>query len=191
MIVEGLITTTNPDGTTNVAPQGPLVDRAMTRLVLRPFQSSRTFENLCRARQGVFHVTDDVLLLAQTAIGPPDPPPPLLPCAAVEGRILADACRWYALRITSIDACHERSEMTAEVVAQGTLREFLGFNRARHAVIEAAILATRVGLLPGDEILRELARLRAPVDKTGGPRERQALALLEEYVRRRLAGEEH
>ena len=35
-------------------------------------------------------------------------------------------------------------------------REFFGFNRAKHAVLEAAILATRVELLPADEILSEL-----------------------------------
>ena len=62
-------------------------------------------------------------------------------------------------------------------------REFLGFNRARHAVLEAAILATRTHLLPADQLRTEFARLQVIVDKTAGPRELEAMALLSEYVR--------
>ena len=64
----------------------------------------------------------------------------------------------------------------------GTRREFLGFNRARHAVLEAAILATRTHLLPREQISEEFARLQVIVDKTAGPRERDAMAMLTEYV---------
>src|SRR6058998_1593136 len=62
-------------------------------------------------------------------------------------------------------------------------REFLGFNRARNAVLEAAILATRTHLLPPEQISADFARLQVIVDKTAGPREREAMALLSEYVR--------
>jgi len=74
------------------------------------------------------------------------------------------------------------------VVHQGFRREFLGFNRARHAVLEAAILATRTHLLPAGQIRDEFARLQVIVDKTAGPREREAMALLTEYVRTAPAG---
>jgi hypothetical protein len=66
-------------------------------------------------------------------------------------------------------------------------REFIGFNRARHAVLEAAILATRVHLLPAEQIRDELTRLRVPVEKTAGPREEEAWTMVENYVMRRLA----
>ena len=71
----------------------------------------------------------------------------------------------------------------ARVVHSGRLRDFFGFNRAKHAVVEAAILATRIHLLPRDEILAEFARLKTPVEKTAGPQEIEAFALLERYVR--------
>jgi hypothetical protein len=61
----------------------------------------------------------------------------------------------------------------------------MGFNRAKHAVLEAAILATRTHLLPADQIRDEYARLQIIVDKTAGPREREAMALLTAYVRSR------
>jgi hypothetical protein len=69
------------------------------------------------------------------------------------------------------------------VVHRGTRREFLGFNRARHAVIEAAIYVTRLHLLPREFIESELARLQVIVDKTAGAEELEAMALLTEHVR--------
>jgi hypothetical protein len=68
------------------------------------------------------------------------------------------------------------------VVHRGVTREFMGFNRAKHAVLEAAILATRTHLIPAEQIRDEFARLQVIVDKTAGPREREAMALLTGYV---------
>ena len=62
-------------------------------------------------------------------------------------------------------------------------REFLGFNRARHAVLEASIIASRARRLPADDIDAELARLQVLVDKTAGPREREAMELVRAHVR--------
>jgi hypothetical protein len=53
-------------------------------------------------------------------------------------------------------------------------------------VLEAAILATRTHLLPAQEIRDELRRLQVIVDKTAGPREHEAMALLTGYVRETL-----
>ncbi len=41
----------------------------MRRFVLRPFRTSTTYRNLKAHGEGVLHITDDVLLLARTAIG--------------------------------------------------------------------------------------------------------------------------
>ncbi|MFN0050617.1 MAG: DUF447 domain-containing protein, partial [Planctomycetales bacterium] len=64
----------------------------------------------------------------------------------------------------------------------GRLRDFFGFHRARHAVLEGAILATRVHLLSPGEIQSEFDRLKTIVHKTAGPREREAFDMLREYV---------
>ena len=66
---------------------------------------------------------------------------------------------------------------------RGFRREFIGFNRARHAVLEAAIYATRLHLLPRPFVESELARLQVIVDKTAGPHEIEAMALLTRHVR--------
>ena len=47
---------------------GPEVDTPLTGLVLKPYKSSRTYQNLKRTPAGVLHVTDDVELIARAAI---------------------------------------------------------------------------------------------------------------------------
>jgi hypothetical protein len=188
MILEGIVTTVSAGGAVNVAPMGPQVEPAegggeLTRFVLRPFRTAQTCANLLAHGEGVLHVTDDVLLLARAAIGPLEPPPPFCPAGRVRGWVLADACRYHEFRIIACDDRPERARFEAAVVHTGRLRDFFGFNRAKHAVIEAAILATRVHLLARDEIAAEYRRLAVLVDKTGGPREREAFALLQEYVK--------
>jgi len=183
VILEGIVTTINKDGTVNVSPMGPQVEPEMRSVVLRPYDTSTTCRNLRRTGEAVLHVTDDVELLARAAVGRLDRLPPMTPSRAVEGWILDDACRWYELRVRDIDDREPRRVIECDVVDQGRQRDFFGFNRAMHAVVEAAILATRVEFLPGVQILDDFSRLAVLVEKTGGPRERKAFAFLDQYVR--------
>src|SRR6188768_4449317 len=91
LIAEGIVTTVNPDGSANISPMGPRVDRDFSHLMLRPYQTSTTYQNLKRTGEGVFHITDDVLLIAKAAIGELDPLPPLEPAKHVRGFVLKDA----------------------------------------------------------------------------------------------------
>jgi uncharacterized protein len=181
MILEGLVTTTGPDGAMHLAPMGPRVEPDWSGFLLRPFPSSQTFRNLKAHGQGVLHVTDDVLVLAQAAVGQ-CPPQPARPAERVAGFVLTGACRFYEFVVRSMDESQERVHIRAEVVHRGTLREFFGLNRAKHAVVEAAILATRTSILPLDEILADIAKLAILVEKTGGADEREAFALLRDHV---------
>ena len=137
-------------------------DLSMARFVLRPFRTSTTYHNLKARGEGVFHVTDDVLLLAQTAIGVPIDPGARAPAGrGRRGLDPAGACRYYEFRVVELDDRDERTTIVVETVAQGRLRDFFGFNRAKHAVVEAAILATRTAFLPLDEMLAEFASWRS------------------------------
>lgn len=184
MILEGIVTTLNSDGTVNIAPMGPRVDAAMEQLVLRPFRTSTTYQNLKRAGVGVCHVTDDVWLLARAAVGQLPSDIALTPAERLDVPRLADCCRWYEFRVTSLDDRAERTEIVVEVVHCGRVRDFFGFNRAKHAVVEAAIAATRIGILPKEEIDAEMKRLKPLVDKTGGEAEQRAFAFLSDYIER-------
>ncbi len=182
MILEGLVTTLSPSGELNVAPMGPRVEPEMRRFVLRPYRSSTTYGNLKATGEGVLHVTDDVLLLARAAIGLPVDVP-TREADAVRGRILTTACRYFEFRVVDLDDREDRTTIVAQTVAEGRFRDFFGLNRAKHAVVEAAILATRVEFLPLTEILAEYRKLAVLVEKTGGPDEHEAFKLLLEHVR--------
>jgi hypothetical protein len=182
MILEGIVTTLNDDGSVNIAPMGPRVDATMSRFLLRPFRTAQTYRNLKRHGEGVLHVTDDVWLLARAALGPVEPAPALIAANQVQGFVLADACRAYEFRVLSFDESGERVGIAAEVVHSERFRDFFGLSRAKHAILEAAILATRTDFLPLAEIDAEFHELAILVDKTGGEQERQALAFLRAHL---------
>lgn len=184
MILEGILTTRNADRTINIAPMGPRVDREIRRLRLRPFPGSRSFDNLRRTGEGIFHVTDDIELLAQAAVGDPDPRPDLQPCSVVDGSILSDACRWYAFRIRNWEEEADRPAADCEILEMGRLRDFFGWNRAKHAVLEAAILATRLAWSDPVTSERQLNELAVIVAKTAGEQEQRAFAFVQDYTRR-------
>lgn len=197
VILESIVTSVDAGGRVNLAPMGPAVlsgrledPDAEVRFLLRPFRSSRTYQNLIEIPRATIHVTDDSMLFAQAAID-------ALSDQQILQRVdrlrqtdwwpLKDCHRWFAVEIESVGGDDLRSEMPCRVVQTETLRPFFGFNRARHAVIEAAILATRTHLIPPPQIHAELARLRTLVDKTGGATEHEAFGLLEVTIDERLA----
>jgi hypothetical protein len=176
-VLETVVTTINPDGSINCAAMG--VEWGEQRIVIKPFRGTRTLRNLRATPAAVVNLTDDILLFSQAALG--DPHPPTRPAEHVEGAILEDACSWREVRVEAIED-GERARVDTVVVGGGVGRGFLGFNRASHAVLEASILASRARMLDGEEIEAEFRRLQVLVDKTAGPRERQAMA----YVRAKV-----
>ncbi|MBY0528371.1 MAG: DUF447 family protein [Gemmataceae bacterium] len=184
MILEGIVTTVAAAGDVNIAPMGPCVESDMRRFLLRPFNTSQTYRNLKAHGEGVLHVTDDVLLLAKAALRRPDPPPELVPATRVRGLVLRDCCRYFEFRVASLDDRDERVRIEVEVIHTAHVREFFGFNRAKHAVVEAAILATRTDFLPLEEIEADYRKLAVIVAKTGGPAEQEAFDFLRAHVRR-------
>lgn len=182
MIVEGLLTSTDSSGTLNVAPMGPIVHGDFDSFTLRPWAGSTTFQNLTLTQRGVFHLVDNVSIIAEAAIRRLTTAPDTLPANSIEGFVLENCCRWFEFQITSIDTSHERSEMTAHVVHTGHRHPFRGFNRARHAILEAAILATRLRLIPRDEVESALRFLSPAVAKTGAKEEQDSFQMLQDYI---------
>jgi len=179
MIVETIVTSLSEDGAVNIAPMG--VEWDDTRIVLKPFLETATYRNVSASGAAVVNLTDDVRVFAKAAIS--NPVYATMPAAIVRGVVLADCCSWRELQVQSIDSTPPRSRIETAVAHRGARREFVGFNRACHAVLETAIYATRLHLLSRAFVESELARLQTIVDKTAGPREFEAMALLAEYIR--------
>src|SRR3989449_286882 len=180
VIIESVLTTMDARGAINFAPMG--VEWGEAEIVIKPFLETTTFKNLEATRVAVINLTDDVMVFAQGAIA--NVQFPAVPAGLVRGVVLEAACSWREVEVRALDATPPRARLVTRIVHRGMRREFLGFNRARHAVLEAAILATRTHLLPAEQIRADFERLQVIVDKTAGPREREAMALLTDYVRR-------
>ena len=176
----------SPDEVVNCAPMGVEwdPDEGGDTIVLKPFLDTATYRNVSATRTAVVNVIDDVRVFARAAIS--NPAYETVPAERVRGVVLSNACSWCEVEVRSIDSTPPRSRIETGVVHRGTRRAFIGFNRARHAVLEAAIYATRVHMLPRDFLTSELERLQVIVDKTAGPREYEAMTLLAGYLRSRL-----
>lgn len=178
MIIESIFSTLGSDGQPNFAPMG--ITWGESELIVRPFRETATYRNLLATGYGVLSLTDDVLPFVQTSLYRADLPH--FPAQTVPGVVLQGACSWRELQVLEVSGSPERAEIRCQVVHTGHNREFLGYCRASVAVLEAAILATRLhAQTPAAvyEIMRHYAQI---VAKTGGDNDRQAFQLVEQFI---------
>ncbi len=180
MIIETIVTTLNETGEANFAPMGVTIGEE--EIVIRPYKDSATCRNLVTTGAAVVNLTDNCRLFAESAISSPQFP--TFPAELVLGLVLTDACSYYECSVMHADTASERATFHCKTLKKGILREFIGFNRAKNAIIEAAILATRVRFLGVPQILEEYRRMAEIVRKTGGEQEAQAMQYLQDYVER-------
>ena len=183
MILEGIVTTISAAGKTNLTPMGPHFIEGDNRFELRPFETSTTYQNLCENPCGVLHITDDISLFALSAINQLEELPTLSRSTHINGEVLKDCCRWFEFEATENPTDGPRKSFECRTVhSEQGARDFYGFNRARHAILEATILATRVGLIPQQEILIQFATFETIVNKTGGQEELRLFDVLQGFV---------
>lgn len=178
MIRETIVTTRSPDGRVHIAPLG-LIEEG-DRLVIAPFRPSATLDNLQANPYAVASYTDDVTVFAGCLTGRRDWP--TRPATKVPGAVLLQALSHAELAVEHAVDDAQRPRFLCRVVHEETHAPFHGFNRAQAAVVEAAILVSRLHMLPAEKIDREIGYLRIAVDKTAGPRERRAWAWLMERI---------
>ena len=178
MIHETVVTTRCEDGSPHIAPMG-IHDR-QDGLVLAPFRPSGTLRNLLRERRAVINYTDDVRIFAGCLTGRHDWP--LCPASIIDGLRLCDALGHAEVEVVSVEEDELRPRLHARVVHEQSHRPFRGFNRAQAAVLEAAILVSRLDMLPREKIDSEIDYLRIAVDKTAGERERVAWGWLMQAI---------
>ena len=184
-LIETVVTTTGSDGEVNCAAMG--VRLGDSELVLWPFNTTRTLKNLRLRGEAVVHLTDDALLFVQAALDHPHPA--MRAAEVVTGSVIVEAISWREVVVTEITPTEDelpRSRVRARVVATCTgTRSPQGLCRARHAAIEASIVASRLKWLGSTRVWAELDRLQELVDKTAGPVERAAMEYVRSYVAER------
>lgn len=178
MIYETVITTVNPDGSAHIAPFG--IRERDGNVVIAPFRPSTSLDNLLRTERAVINLTDDVRIFAGALTGRREWP--TRQATQIEGYVLDAALAHRELEMISLQDDPVRPELTFRVVHEAMHRPFRGFNRAQAAVLEAAVLVSRLHMLPTEKIAAETAYLRIAIEKTAGERELQAWAWLMERI---------
>lgn len=178
MIHEVVVTTLNEDGSAHHAPFGMRMRSGQA--ILAPFRPSASLDNMLRTGSAVANCTDDVRVFAGSLTGRLDWPTHA--AGKVAGRVLDCALFHRELELAEVNDSELRPELAFNVIYEQAHEPFLGFNRAQGAIIELAVLVSRLHLLPLEKIEAEVQYLSVAVEKTAGEREWQAWAWLMECI---------
>ncbi len=179
MIRESIVITTAPDGRVHIAPIGLIAED--DDWIIAPFRPSTTLDNLLAVPFATASHTDDVRIFAGCLTGRRDWP--TVASEEVPVPRLAGALSHAELAVSSVADDPQRPRFRCRVLRLTSHAPFPGFNRAKAAVIEAAILVSWLHMLPRERIERELTDLQSVVDKTAGPAELEAWGWLMDRVR--------
>ena len=178
MIYETVITTMNKDGSVHIAPMG--IRRENENYLIAPFKPSKTLDNLVNSGVVVINATTDVMIIAGCLTGRHDWP--VVDATHVTCKRLAAAHAHVEARVDDHKDDELRPVFTCRAVYAASHAPFEGFNRAQAAVVEAAILVSRLHMLPEQKIRSELDYLDIAIKKTAGDKERTAWQWLMEKV---------
>lgn len=184
MIHETVVTTVSPEGVVHVAPMGVVAD-ART-ILLKPFRPSVTLDNVLATGSAVVNFTTDVRIFAGCVTGRREWP--TLPAETVKGVRLVSTLAHCELRLREQRDDPQRPQLLMQRVHDGRHADFQGFNRAQSAVLEAAVLVSRLGMLDPLKIVREVDYLHIAIAKTAGDDERLAWRWLMEAIERHHPG---
>ncbi|QIB35138.1 DUF447 domain-containing protein [Ancylobacter pratisalsi] len=188
MIREVIVTTRSIEGEPHIAPMGATVIEG--GYLLQPFRPSRTLTNLATTRIAVVNFTDDVRIFAGCVVGRR---------VAVDVRRannidcprLADALSHDEVTVERMEDDPQRPRFFCKTYFSDGHKRFEGLNRAKAAVLEAAVLVSRLSLLPDEKVDQEMAYLAIAVEKTAGPEELEAwgwmIEAIDEHRRQRAS----
>ncbi|HEU4708335.1 MAG TPA: DUF447 domain-containing protein [Methylophilaceae bacterium] len=188
MIYETIVTSMDAKGIPHVAPFGIREQDGL--VAISPFRPSTTLDNFLTSRVAVVNFTDDVRVFAGALTG--RSPWTLSRARKVDGFILDGSLAHQELELVDIREDSLRPQLLFKVVHEEIHLPFKGFNRAQAAVIELAILVSRLHMLPIEKITSEIDYLKIAIEKTAGTRELQAWGWLMERVenhKAQLSGE--
>jgi len=184
MIQETIISTIDAAGIAHIAPMGVHVEK--DEFIILPFKPSTTLNNIVETGAAVINCSDDVRVFAGCLTGRRDWP--LQAANKVRGYYLADTLAHIEVELAKIEDDDIRPRLFCKPVRSVNHRPFQGFNRAQFAVLEAAILISRMDRLPWEKIQSELDYLRIGLEKCAGDKEKEAWSWLMDVVEKHKQG---
>jgi hypothetical protein len=168
MIQELIVTTQNATGIVHLAPMGVHVHG--DEIAILPFRPSTTLANLLETKIAVLNYCDDVRIFAGCLTGRRD--------FELNGLILKNTLAHSEVELVRVEDDDTRPKLICKILKTVNHTPFLGFNRAQYSVLEAAILVSRLKMLPIEKIYSEIAYLKIGLEKTASERELEAWSWL-------------
>ncbi len=178
MIYETIVSSVDAKGVAHVTPFGIRMQDGL--VVIAPFKPSTTLANILATGHAVVNLTDDVRVFAAALAAKSFAN--LTPATKVNGFRLTEVLAHKELKLVKFEDDDVRPQLFLEIVHEAQHQPFQGFNRAQAAVIELAVLVSRLKRLPLEKICQEIDYLTIAIDKTAGPRELEAWGWLIEMV---------
>lgn len=184
MIFETIITTVDLAGEPHIAPFGVRYEGDL--VIIAPYKPSTTLDNILATKCAVMNLADDVRVFAAALtnrkIGELVSIHTASQANKAKGFRLADCLVHVELELVEMRDDATRPQLFMQKMAEFNHKPFTGFNRAQAAVIELAVLVSRLRILPKDKIMLEIEYLKIAMDKTAGEREMQAWSWLTEAI---------
>ena len=165
MIHETIVTTAACDGRPHIAPMGARYEGDF--VILSPFRPSVTLDNIVASRAAVLNFTADVRIFAGCVTHCASDWPTVAASRVASIRLAASLAH-AELELDELRDDKDRPVLRMKCVHRENHAPFTGFNRAQAAVVEGAILVSRLFMLPADKVDREMAYLQIAIDKTAG-----------------------
>ena len=178
MILETIITSIDHDGKPHVAPFGVRLENE--NIIISPYKPSHTLENILASKDAVMSNTDDVRVFAGALTG--RQPWTLIPTNQVNGFRLKNCLAHTELQLLRVRDDALRPQLVMQQIISENHAAFKGFNRAQAAVLELAVLVSRLDRLPKAKVESELQYLQIAIDKTAGEIEHEAWSWLIEKI---------
>ena len=175
MIHEVIVTTKDSKDKIHIAPMGIrwLNDNHNSKkIIISPFKPSTTLDNLMITKKAVINFIDDVRVFA--GIVTKKKRDWDVNSSNDEYPYLYNTNTYIPVNVVEIIEDKVRPRIICEQFDTHVIRPFLGFNRAQSAVIEGAVLTSRLGMIDDVKIMNEIKYLKIAIDKTAGTREIEA-----------------
>ena len=185
MIQETIVTTQNSGGATHIAPMG-IHTKGGDEIIILPFRPSATLDNVLASKTAVINYCDDVRIFAGCLTGRRNWP--LKPAEKIAGAVIDGALAHTEVELVRVEEDPVRPRLVCKAVHSVSHAPFKGFNRAQYSVLEAAILISRLSMLPLEKIESECAYLRIGLEKTAGDRELEAWGWIMDVIEKYKQG---
>ncbi|MFM7083432.1 MAG: DUF447 domain-containing protein [Hyphomicrobium sp.] len=177
-IIEAIVITQNKIGDNHIVPLGLISDNE--GWIIAPFRPSVTIDNLLENPYAVANLTDDIRVFAGCITGRRNWE--TVPADMLPGRRLAKCVTHWELKVERIINDKERPRFHCSSIHVASHQHWGGFNRAQAAILELAVLTTRLDRLPREKVEMELDYLNIAISKTAGPFELEAKDWLMERI---------